>query len=1020
MRNKWLLLPMLFLLPACASLTSRSMAKAQILYQNQTFDNVKIGDKIEVTPKTLTYNDQSKEVNGQIILPDGTSKVGNSFTIEMPGIYEVRYRAFFGVHEESVSLFYHCHRTSGDFFISSSKNNPATTGQYSHPADIGEIKGAKLKLDSRTVFTYDGEIDFNSFDFSESFINFIVDTSKQGTSDLEKFTIRLTDTEDSNNYVDITVTDSGPVDNDGRGCYLLAGSNNQYKIGFEGGRIGKKHVANKYGTNLGMSFRDLPDRGAKLAKLYFNYQTKELYASPIIDVGGKDIITDLDDRDIYGSTVWGGFTNGKAKLSIFANSLITTSATLIVTKVGSQDLSPLDFVDEVAPSIRVNYNGQSSINVPKASINKPYRIFDATVNDNFNHQLSYSTYVTFYDEANDIYKDVTITNGCFTPKEVGTYIITYTAKDYSNNYGTKTVEVTAISSDQHMEIDLDSDTINQNIFTKVTLPSINEIRTKITGGSGKPTIERTIFDSNNNQIFIEGDSFVPEKVGEYKVYYKATDYIGNISTKLVKVNATDPGHPMFIDKISLPRVLLKGHQYSFPTYKGAEVVNNETVYLESKVYVDDALLEDNKYTADGDSHVIKYQLEGTRGTINDSTTLKVVDCGSPLDLTKYFSGDDFDKQLNEKDLTLSASSGNASTYFINALSYNKPYVKFAFDAGKANFDELVFKFSDSLNESNSLSFHVKFKSDNTYISIGNSTEEFEFSFADEKDSGETYIIDFSNVTKVLKDVYHKDVTVVKYNDNGEPFTGFTSGIYLDIEMKGIQSQSALKILKIDNQPIGRYEKNVNPYADFTEPVIIYNADFYSEQEYGNDAFIPTVSAFDVLSKVDVTVSVRAPDETFIFRNKDATKSQTFTLNQFGDYLVIYNAIDEEGNETTYRRLLTVRDNVAPEFTITGKLNSTYSINSAIRIPAYKVTDNLNDYTVDIFVIMPDDDQRLLMVDHNGEITSYLTKNNMIYNSSFKVNSNTFRAEQYGRYTLRYVAYDSDYNKVVKELYFTVK
>ena len=44
---------------------------------------------------------------------------------------------------------------------------------------------------------------------------------------------------------------------------------------------------------------------------------------------------------------------------------------------------------------------------------------------------------------------------------------------------------------------------------------------------------------------------------------------------------------------------------------------------------------------------------------------------------------------------------------------------------------------------------------------------------------------------------------------------------------------------------------------------------------------------------------------------------------------------------------------------------------------------------------------------------------MIYNDSFKVNETTFVAEQYGSYTMRFVAYDSDYNKTVQELHFEV-
>ena len=1021
MRKKWLLLPTLFLLASCSNVAERSFVRPYLL-ADQTIDNVKIGDKYQVEEKTLTYLGESKVVKGQIILPDGTSKSGDSFIIEMPGIYTVKYRAFFGTHEESYCIYYHCHKTSGDFFVSSNKDNPATNGEYSHPRDAGPITGAKLSLDMKTVFTYDKVIDFSSYNSNESFIDFVVDTSdmthenRLDSGDIETFTVRLTDVEDNNNFVDISVTDSGPTDDEGYGCYLLAGSNSQFKTGYEGGRNGLLHIS-KYGTNVGMSFRDLPERSEQIARLYFNYSNKELYVSPLINSGVKDIITDLDDKDIYGSSIWEGFKSGKATLSIFANSLRANTGTVIVTKIATQDLSSLDFVDEAAPTIKVDYKGQSSISVPKASVGKPYQIFEAEISDNFDNNLSYDNYVTFDDTGAGKTRDISITNGKFTPDKAGVYTITYTARDHSNNVATKTVDVTAINDAQTITITLDENTITQDIFSKVTLPSTEAVKTKVSGGSGKSTIVRTVYDTNNKPMEIKGDSFVPDTVGAYKVYYQATDYIGNIATALLTVDSIDPGHPVFIEDFALPRVAIKGHKYRLPAYQGAEVINGKTTYLESKVFVNEAeLTGDNEFTA-GESCNVKYILNGTTGNQQYAKSIDVINVGKPLDLSKYFVGN-FDKFVDIDNVTLASSLNNPKAFFASVLPYDNPYVKFAIDRSNIHFQELVIKFSDSTQLNNSLTFHVKFRMDQTYISLGDSAEEIEFPHSEEA-GGEAYAIDILNSTRVLKDALHKELLTVKTNDQGEPFTGFTGGIYLDVEMVNNTGTSSLKMLNVSNQPLGKFDLG-DDYFDFTTPVIIFNNEFAYEQSYGNNAYIPTVQVFDVLSNVQVTVSARAPDDTFKFTNKDATKSHTFLLDQFGEYLITYKATDAEGNYVSYPRKISVYDYTTPELTITGKLKSSYSLNAPIKIPAYKVSDNLNDYTLDIFVIMPDNQQRLLLIDHNGEVTSYLEKNNMLYNASFKVNSTTFRAEQRGNYTLRYVAYDSDFNRVIKELYFTVK
>ena len=1014
--KKWLIVPALFLLTSCG-FNGETVFYSKYLLKNKTVDNVKIGDVISVESKTLVYEGNSQTVGGQIILPDGTSKAGNKFTIEMPGVYTVKYSAIFGVHEETVYIYYHCHRSSGDFFISSNANNPALTGEYSHPVKNGTIKGAILKLDSKTTFTYDKEIDFSSYDFNDSFIDFVIDTSKQATSDIETFTVRLTDVEDNNNYVDITVTDSGPTDDDGKGCYMLAGSNSQFKTGFEGGREGRFHIS-KYGANVGMSFRDLPDKGAQVASLYFDYENRALYASPMYNAFGdarKNIITDLDDKEIYGSTIWEGFKNGKAKVSIFANSLYSNNGTLVVSKIANLDLSPLDFVDNDSPTIKIDYKGQSSITVPKATVGKPYKIYDAEIIDNYDNNLSYTTYVTFLDEINGKTKDITVDNGYFTPTQPGKYTITYLTKDHSNNEATKTVDVVATTDSQKMTIDLDVKTINSQLYSPVILPSIDYVKGLVKGGSGKPHIERYVVDKNCNLIKTDGDSFIPKEVGTYKVYYQATDYIDNITTAVVTVSVADPGKPVFIENIVLPRILIKGHKYTLPSYQGAEVVDNKTVYLTSRVYVNEKLLENNSFIAE-ETCVIKYQLNGARGITDNSNPVTVVNAGEPLDLNKYFSGN-LNSELNKDNITLSAETGVAESLFASVLPYSNLYLKFALDKSLFHADELVFKYSDSTNANNSLSFHIKVRGGNTYISIGESSQEYLFNSFVEGEN-ETYVIDFSTDTNTLKDVLHKEVEIVKYNDQGEPFVGFNGGVYLDISLKNVTSHSEFKLLTISNQPLGILD--MNPYTDFADPIILLRKEFLNEQEYMKNAYIPAVEVFDVLSNANATVSVKAPDGTYKLNNVDATKDNTFVLDQFGNYIVTYKGIDDEGNSVTSSRKIIVYDYQAPELKITGSLKETYKLNDAISIPSYTVNDNLNDYTLDVILILPDNQERLLLIDRNGEITSYLIKDNMYYNSSFKVDSNTFRAEQRGRYILRYIAYDSYFNKTAMELTFEVK
>lgn len=1013
MKNKFILFPLLFLLPLCpCSVSSIYQAKALLTDENHV---VEMGDVIEVAPRTLIHNDEKKVVEGQIILPDGTSKSGKSFTIAMAGVYTVNYRAIFGTEEVNESIYYRCNRNSGDLFISSESNNKPTIGEYSFNTKTKQIRGAKLKLDSKTVFTFDREIDFSSYSFDDPFIEFMVDTSTQGESDLETFTVRLTDVEDANNYVDITITDSGPIDDDGKGCYILAGSNNQFKTGYEFGRL---HIS-KYGTNVGSSFRALPKEDpANNVRLYFDYSHRALYVDPIYYWKTKEIITDLDDKEIYGSSIWEGFKSGRATLSIFANSLSSPSANVIISKACGVDLSQLIFEDYNAPEINIDYAGQSSLNIPKATVGKNYNIFNASIVDDFDKNLKYSVSVSYLDEEKGKTKDISVINNSFKPQKAGTYTIKYLAKDYSNNVATKTIDVLAVNDSQTMTISLPTPSITQNLYSKINLPSINDVI--IEGGSGKAKVERLLLDSNNKEIEIEGDVFIPEEIGTYRAYYTATDYIGNISTCSLTIEVEDPGEPVFIGEVTLPRVLVKGHTYTLPSYQGAEVVGGKTVYLDSDIYVNGKKISNNTFVVESTCD-ISYKLVGQSGNKSYDASIDVVDSGSPLNKAAYFNGN-FNAVEEEKDVTLTTDH-DSNAVFASVLPYQRLFVKFGLNKDNVNFDELVFKFSDSTNPNISLSFTVSFNGDKTYVTAGDVADKYELAYETEtylvddvEKEYELYEITFDGVERVLRDINYKELAMVKTDDNGNPFNGFNHGVYLDISLNGVTSQSEVKILTISNQKFG----HIDMYDDFYAPTIIFNEKFVNEQGYGENAFLPTVEVFDVLSDAYATVTVKGPDGKYRLQDEDAKEIHTFKLDAFGSYLVNYKATDSVGNTATYTKKIVVYDFVAPEITITGKLKDIYNLNAEISIPSYTVKDNLNDYTLDVFLILPNDEQRLLITDKNGKVTSYLDSNSMVYNQSFRVNANTFRAEQRGRYTLRFVAYDSDFNKSVEELHFTVK
>ena len=1007
MKFKNVFLPTLLFAFALTSCSTSSSGQARALLEDEN-NVVEIGDSIDVETRVLEHNGQTKPVSGQIIFPDGSSKSGRSFNVTMAGVYKVIYSAVFGTEEVTQTIYYHCYRTSASFFLSSDASMKAVNGEYSHNTKTTTIQGAKLTLTQNLTYTYDGFIDFNTYNKNNPFIELVVDTSEQGEADLETLTVRLTDVDDPSNYVEMNIRDSGPTDDDGQGSYILAGANGQFKTGYEGTRL---HTGN-YGTNTWSSFRALPTSSpGKPLKLYFDYPARTLYASPIIwSTDGKGKITDLDDPGIYKSTVWEGFKNGRATVSVFAKSLTNSSADVIVTGVANNDLTKLIFKDEIAPTINVNYDGQEPSALPQAKVGKPYQLFGAEVVDNFDRELTYTAYVTYKDQVNNKVKDISVVNNSFTPTKSGTYTIKYVARDYSDNVATKSIDVVAVNSITNLSISLDETTMSKTVFSEFNLPKVNEVN--VSGGSGIPVVERRIVDASRKTIEIDGDVFVPTEPGEYTVYYTARDYIGNIATATLTITALETTKPIFVGDLNLPAVLIKGHSYTLPSYQAVETVNGKTVYLNLSVSVNGVSLTNGKFVA-SDTCNVRYSVTGSTGSGEHLITIPVVDSEESSKQDVYFYGN-FDVEEKYDEVTLS-SSHDASAIFASVLPYDNPIISFVKNEGLSNFGHIEFKFYESTNPSKSLTFKVRFVGENAFVSLLSGGDEYPLS-NEIRNEKKFYTLNFDSTARTLKDINHKELTKINVDDHRNPFTGFSDGLYLEISMVDVTSASSISMVSLCNQDFG----NVGYYLDIASPIIIFQDAFKNEQEYGVDAVIPAVKVFDVLSEASATVTVKAPDGSFKVRNEDATIPHTFKLDSFGSYVVTYKALDSAGNASSYPRKITVFDNVPPSLTVNYNLSDTYKLNSEITIPSYSASDNLDQYALSVYLTLPNDEHRLLLTDNSGTVTSYLGKDNPIYNASFKVNNNTFRVEQTGRYLLRYVVYDDAFNKVVKEYSFTVK
>jgi hypothetical protein len=118
-------------------------------------------------------------------------------------------------------------------------------------------------------------------------------------------------------------------------------------------------------------------------------------------------------------------------------------------------------------------------------------------------------------------------------------------------------------------------------------------------------------------------------------------------------------------------------------------------------------------------------------------------------------------------------------------------------------------------------------------------------------------------------------------------------------------------------------------------------------------------------------------------------------------------------------MLSVYDETAPKLTITDSLKDEYKVGDKVAIPVYSAKDNGENCYIQVELILPNNELRLLHYNENGTLTSLLNADSTLYNSSFKVDDNTFVVETAGTYTLRFLAYDEYYNTVSYEMSFNV-
>ena len=1002
---------------------STTFGKASVLAADET-QKILLGEIIKAEDfEILHAGGTVKAESMTIVYPSGGIYGGDSFEVNQAGLYQITYHATIGDKKVSQTQEYMAIRRPQDLIVGED-GMEIGYGKFNveSPYPIKKnVSGVIVNFKSGQSVTFATKIPTSKLTKDYNLFDLIVMPTVFGETDFEKLTVRITDADDENNYVDVIVLSSNAVDGNGQVSYVKAGANGQQAGGYEGSTY---HNTNNYGTQVEHSFRGLGRVGEfrdvitiseNSLTVAIDNAERRVYCGPVSNSSTANLlVNDLDDVARFKANPWGGFTSDEVTVTITVGNFTKATGVVLFKKLGDFDLSK-NVEDTQAPKINVQYDWSQKL--PVAVVGKDFPLFPVEIKDNLDENVKSSVWVNYVDSKGN--KITVPTDGkTFNAKYEGNYSVVYRAEDYSGNYIEKEVVISAVAKSPKAFMSIGERLIETEVYQTVNLLLAEEVN--VFGGSGKLVVDRAVYDPDKNELDVK-DNLTLEKLGDYKVVYTVTDYLGSVEYGVVTIRSKATQKPVFVEEPKFESQLIKGFTYELSNPFVIETVGNAIVGLDCKVYVNDSLVEDS-FVADGETVTIKYVAEGQTGTAEWEKTISVVDVNYGMYKSKYFYTEDALQISDQKDSIDFTFSADAKTEYVHPLSAKNFSIVFSYKNELINFTQMNLTFVDGKNKNVCVTVKFFFDKDNgiLYLEMNGSKEKAVYLTSEDAERGKV-MFSFSYLAETgrIVDTSGIEIDTIRVCDNGATFAGFSDEIYTIISFDGVYGQSIMSIDQICNQAMGYIKSSIEKASDNIDPIITIDGEFQVRQKIGSKAKIPTAHAFDVLGQIKVfTVSVEFGGEQIA--TGPAVQSLDFTLEKAGYYLVTYYAEDTSGNYKEIPYNIIVNDETAPTLKVKGKIKGEYKLGANIKIPKYTVKDNGENCYVQVTLILPNNEMRLLQYYENGKVTSFLSFENTLYESAFKANENTFVVNYKGSYTLRIVAYDEYYNTVVKEFKFTVK
>lgn len=899
----------------------------------------------EITaPQTveIVYNGQTYTSTGFVIrYPDGSVYNKAINTLTDVGVYTLIYsfvvdgKTLCAEKEISVEEY---------LYSVSNKNSSVTYGDLTMKKSPF-TEGLIVELAGEAAFTYNQPIDISKMDLVNvcTYMPYwrgktapLNDPITPDETAADYLIIRLEDVHNPDVYLEFWQDYHNP----GASGYFTAVSNNGFRAGIQWNSTASPQVSLPNGAidmTTGKVIEDYPS-GRLHTEMNSENGSSCLTSSPISNYGIgwtynqenqiarmqynglRDVlVNDFDAPEIYKEEEqrFQGFTTGEVYFSMRLVNPVTEKARIQIAQIcgmSGEQLKQGICTDTSGPKINIDADLiNDSVYALKG---EAFQVFSASQLDpNKTGKVEAAVYYNYGSESQT---SISLKDGVFTPKKVGQYTIVYKATDKYGNVAEKVVYVNVLDRWKNETMDQrivlkNMDSLEGTAYcagAEAALPNYEVLAMNEEMFGIK--IEAIAPSGEVSEVNLQANCFFPTEVGEYTLRYTYWDNVGTFVDEY-KVLTTVSENTNFLGAVQFPRYFIKNASYDIPTYDVATYVSAGkpvVIPISAKASFDGGdfvEIPNDKLLVSGSETVqLKYEYADSL-FLTEKIKIVNVDYGNKaLKIGEYFQGD---FTYDSKKLTYASNklSGENTLSFINNISLDTFALKFKIPEG-ALYSGVRITLTDYYNRENKAVVELVSDGDKAGFNYQGLTLWSNVSFANGKEK--TVVYNPKNNSFTFDDISYVNKTA------------FTSDlVLLDVTLfnlnapQGATSEVSIALTSVGNQTISSLGRDVG------KPIITVSSEASGRWKLGDvvtlyvgtisDIYCPVQSSDIRLSVKTSSGFVRAMDGTLLDGTQNALVEYQLELNEYGSYLVVYEARDAYNNLATYSFNIVLENAVAP-------------------------------------------------------------------------------------------------------------